>query len=81
MITLQIDNSEVENIFTQGFSGDKESFLAFIKSSYNKRESLRAFDEDQERFMQTYKQMKNGSMEMLSEEEAEQDMDKFLTSL
>ena len=81
MITLQIDNSEIENIFVKGFNSNKENFLAFIQNSYNKRESLKAFEEDRERFMETYKSIKNGSMEMVSEKEAQQEISTFLDTL
>jgi len=81
MLTLQIDNSEIENIFIEGFNSNKETFLAFIQSSYSKRESLKIFEEDRERFIQTYKSMKNGSMEMLSDSEARQEINVFLDTL
>ncbi len=81
MLTLQIDNSEIENIFIEGFNSNKETFLAFIQSSYSKRESLKTFEEDRERFIQTYKSMKNGSMEMLSDSEARQEINVFLDTL
>ncbi len=81
MLTLQIDNSEIENIFIEGFNSNKEAFLAFIQSSYSKRESLKTFEEDRERFIQTYKSMKNGSMEMLSDSEARQEINVFLDTL
>jgi len=80
-MTLQIENSEIEEIFTQGFAGDKNKFFAFIKSSYAKREVLHAYTEDQKRFEQTYQQMKDGSMEMLSEEKAKEEIDSFIDTL
>ena len=81
MLTLQIDNSEIEDIFVKGFESNKEKFLAFIKSSYTQRASLEVYESDKERFMQTYKSMKDGSMKMYSESEAEQEIDKFLETL
>jgi len=81
MLTLQIDNSEIEDIFVKGFESNKDKFLAFIKSSYNQRASLEVYESDKERFMQTYKSMKDGSMKMYSESEAEQEIDKFLETL
>ena len=81
MLTLQIDNSEIENIFIEGFNSNKETFLAFIQSSYSKRELLKTFEEDRERFMQTYKSMKNGSMWMLSDSEAREEINVFLDTL
>jgi len=81
MLILQIDNSEIENIFAEGFESNKEKFLAFIKSSYAQRASLEAYEADKERFMQTYKSMKEGSMKMYSEAEAAQEIDGFLERL
>jgi len=43
MLTLQIDNHEIEAIFTEAFESNKEKFLDFIKSSYDQRASLQAY--------------------------------------
>jgi len=81
MLTLHIDNNDIENIFVEGFHSNKEKFLAFIQSSYEKKESLEAFLEDKERFFATYCAMQNGSMEMLSDETATKEIDTFLNTL
>ena len=81
MLTLQIDNHEIENIFVEGFQSNKEKFLTFIQSSYAKRASLEAYEADKERFMETYKGMKDGSMKMFSEAEAKKEIDDFLETL
>jgi len=44
MITLKIENKEVENIFLEGFDSNKEAFLNFIKDSYNKMTLLNSLD-------------------------------------
>lgn len=44
MITLKIENKEVENIFLEGFDSNKEAFLSFIKDSYNKMNLLNSLD-------------------------------------
>ena len=36
MITLKIQNPEVETIFLDGFNSNKEMFFDFVKESYNK---------------------------------------------
>ena len=36
MLTLKIQNPEIENIFLEGFHSNKEMFLEFVKDSYNK---------------------------------------------
>ena len=81
MLTLQIDNSEIENIFTEAFQSNKEKFLDFIQSSYEQRETLEAYASDKERFMQTYNGMKEGSMKMYSEAESKEEIDSFLETL
>jgi pantothenate kinase len=81
MLTLQIDNSEIETIFTDGFESNKEKFLTFIKNAYAQKASLEEYESDKERFMQTYKSMKSGSMKIYSQSEAEQEIDRFLETL
>ena len=44
MVTLKIENQEVENIFLDGFDSNKEAFLNFIKDSYNKMNLLKSLD-------------------------------------
>ena len=44
MLTLQIDNSEVENIFVNGFESNKDKFLDFIKSSYAQKALLNEYN-------------------------------------
>ena len=36
MITLKIQNPEIETIFLDGFNSNKEMFFDFVKESYNK---------------------------------------------
>ena len=81
MLTLEIDNNEIENIFVEGFHSNKEKFLAFIQSSSEKKESLESFQKYKERFLATYSAMQNGSMEMLSDEASKKEIDTFLTTL
>ncbi len=81
MLTLQIDNHEIENIFVEGFQSNKEKFLTFIQSAYEKKASLEAYEVDKERFMETYKGMKDGSMKMFSQEEGKKEIDDFLETL
>ena len=81
MLTLQIDNPNVENIFVNGFNSNKDKFLEFIQNSYNKKESLKAYEYDKERFLETYSEMKDGSIEMLTEKDAEEEIDAFLKTL
>jgi len=81
MIILQIDNSEVENIFVEGFQSNKEKFLAFIQNAYTQKASLEAYEADKKCFMRTYQSMENGSMRMYSQEEANKEIDDFLETV
>ena len=36
MLTLKIQNSEIETIFLEGFNSNKEMFFDFVKENYNK---------------------------------------------
>ncbi len=36
MLTLKIQNPEIETIFLEGFNSNKEKFFDFVKESYNK---------------------------------------------
>ena len=81
MLTLQIDNNDIENIFIEGFNSNKEKFLDFIQKSYQKKESLEAFQEDKEHFFATYSAMQDGTMEMLSQDDANSEIDTFLNTL
>jgi len=81
MLTLHIDDPNIETIFTQGFEGSKEKFLSFIKSAYKQKVSIEAFEADKERFMRTYEKMQNGTMPYYSEEEANEEIERFLTTL
>ena len=40
MITLQIDNPNIEKIFLEDFNSNKEEFLKFIENSYNKMKRI-----------------------------------------
>ncbi|MDO8454000.1 MAG: hypothetical protein Q7S59_05470 [Sulfurimonas sp.] len=44
MLTLKIQNPEIENIFLEGFQSNKEMFFEFVKDSYNKMVLLHSFD-------------------------------------
>ena len=44
MLTLKIQNPEVEEIFLEGFNSNKEMFFDFVKENYNKMVVLNSFD-------------------------------------
>jgi len=65
MLTLKIENSEVENIFLEGFNSNKEKFLEFIQHSYNKMKLLESF----EKSIKQAKLQENKEIEELSLDE------------
>ncbi len=44
MLSLRIENPQVEEIFLDGFSSDKESFFQFIIDAYEKQKFLASLD-------------------------------------
>ena len=44
MLTLKIQNPEVEKIFLEGFNSNKEMFFDFVKENYSKMVLLNSFD-------------------------------------
>ena len=44
MLTLKIQNPEIENIFLEGFQSNKEKFFEFVQESYNKMMLLNSLD-------------------------------------
>jgi hypothetical protein len=44
MLTLKIQNPEIENIFLEGFQSNKELFFEFVQESYNKMILLNSLD-------------------------------------
>ena len=44
MLTLQIENQEVETIFLEGFSSNKDKFFEFIQTNYKKMVLLNSLD-------------------------------------
>ena len=44
MLTLKIEDRELESIFVNQFHSDMKSFVAFIKQSFSKSESIKIED-------------------------------------
>ncbi len=62
MLTLQIDNRKIEDIFLEGFGSNKEKFLEFIEQSYHKMRLMESFDKS----LKQAKLQENGELEELS---------------
>jgi hypothetical protein len=85
MIQATINDNLIEAFLYEKFNGDKKKITNYINDFLHKylpqnEESLH-FEEDKKRFHETYRRMQNGTMKMLSEEEANQDIDEFLKQL
>ena len=85
MIQATINDNVIEAFLYEKFNGDKKKITDYINEFLHKylpqNENARAFEEDRKRFQETYRQMKNGTMKMLSEEEADRDIEDFLKTL
>ena len=44
MLTLKIQNPEIETIFLEGFNSNKEMFFDFVKENYNKMVLLNSLE-------------------------------------
>ncbi len=44
MLTLKIENPEIEKIFLEGFNSNKDSFFDFIQTNYQKMLLLKSLD-------------------------------------
>jgi hypothetical protein len=64
MLTLQINNPSIENIFLEGFNSNKEKFLEFIQHSYQNMMLRESF----ERSVRQAKLQESGELEELSED-------------
>jgi len=62
MLTLKIENPEIEKIFLEGFQSNKESFYSFIQSNYHKMLLLKSLDTS----CKQAKLQENGELETLS---------------
>jgi hypothetical protein len=65
MLTLQINNPNIENIFLEGFNSNKDKFLEFIEQSYQHMMLKESF----ERSIRQAKLQESGELEELSLDE------------
>ncbi len=65
MLTLKIENHDVENIFLEGFDSNKDAFFEFIKVNYQKMLLLKSL----ERSAKQAKLQENGELEEFSLDE------------
>ena len=85
MIQATINNNIVEAFLYERFDGDKRKITEYINDFLSKylphNEESIAFEEDKSRFHETYRRMQSGTMRMISEEEANQEIEDFLKKI
>ncbi|MGM0609444.1 MAG: hypothetical protein ACQESP_13630 [Candidatus Muiribacteriota bacterium] len=65
MLTLKIENPEIEKIFLDGFDSNKEKFFEFIQQSYQKNLLLHSLDKS----IKQVKLQQNGELPQTSLQE------------
>ena len=85
MIQATINDNLIEAFLYEKFNGDKKKITDYINEFLHKylpqnEENIR-FEEDKERFHETYRRMQNGTEEMFSEAEANRRTEAFLNNL
>lgn len=83
MIQATINNHVIESFLYEKFKGDKIQITAYINDFLNKYLPYvdNDFEEDRKKFHETYKRMQNGTMRMITDEEANREIDDFLKTL
>jgi len=85
MIQATINDNVIEAFLYEKFNGDKKKITDYINEFLHKyllqNEDSSAFEEDRERFHETYQRMQNGTEVMFSEEEANKRTEAFLNTL
>jgi len=65
VLTLKIENPDIENIFLEGFDSNKDAFFEFIQVNYQKMLLLKSL----ERSAKQAKLQENGELDELSLDE------------
>jgi len=66
VLTLKIENPEVETIFLDGFDSNKESFFNFVKESYTKMMLLKSLDKSlKQAHLQNSGELEENSLDIL----------------
>jgi hypothetical protein len=85
MLTLQIDNSEIENFIDKRYGVDTQSllqdFTAFVKVSLSDGYPSITADEAKNRVSKALEELEEGTATMLSQESYDKEMQIFMKSL
>jgi len=85
MIQATIDNSVIETFLYEKFNGDQKKITSYINdflyTYLPKGENSMNFEADRKRFHETYKRMQSGTEKMLTEDDADRDIESFLKTL
>ena len=69
MLTLKIENPEIETIFLEGFNSNKEKFFEFIQENYQKMLLLESLDKSiKQAKLQESGELKESSLDELIDE-------------
>jgi len=85
MLTLQIDNPEIEHFIKKRYDIDTQSllqdFVAFVKVSMSDNYPAISADEAKKRVAKALQEVEDGTATMLSQEAYDQEMKAFMQSL
>ena len=85
MLTLQIDNPEIEHFIKKRYDIDTQSllqdFAAFVKVSMSDGYPAISADEAKRRVAKALREIEDGTAVMLSQEAYDQEMQQFMQSL
>jgi len=82
MLQTTINNSSVESFLYEKFNGDRTLITNFINDFLLKHLPLnREFDGDRKTFHKTYKDIVDGKAVLITEEDADKQIDDFLKTL
>jgi pyruvate kinase len=85
MLTLQIDNSEIENFIDKRYGVDTQTllqdFATFVKVSMDDGYPSINTEEAKRRVAKAVKELEEGTAKMLSQEEYDKEMQIFMKSL
>jgi len=85
MQTIQINNPEIEKFISAKYGNDTQTllkdFVDFMKLSLDDGYPTLSSEEAKKRVAQAIEEVKNGTANLLSEDEYDEDMNEFMKSL
>ena len=85
MQTIQINNPEIEKFISSRYGNDTQTllkdFVEFMKRSLDNGYPTLTHEEAKKRVAEAIKEVKNGTVNLLSQNEYDEDMNEFMKSL